>query len=222
MTSRSRRQFLTYAGLGGLGFAGVIIWACTRQNGTDKPVSNTNSPSNTSKALSTPECLSSKPESIGQPVFGVRAKIAIDAQRVAGDGAIGRLCIRSAWSTNQKSWIETGDLAYRDPEGDIFLCGRVDDMVVSGGENVYPIKLENVLMQHPDIEAAVVVGIPDPEFGQRLKAVVVSKQNGAIDSAILLDWLKPRVARYQMPATIEFRDELSYTPLGKIDRKSVS
>jgi acyl-CoA synthetase (AMP-forming)/AMP-acid ligase II len=97
-----------------------------------------------------------------------------------------------------------------------------DDMVVSGGENVYPIELENVLMQHPNIESAVVVGIPDPEFGQRLKAVVVSKQNGAIDSAILLDWLKPRVARYQMPATIEFRDELPYTPLGKIDRKSVS
>lgn len=172
--------------------------------------------------LATPERLSQKPASIGQPVFGVRAKIAIDRDRVASDGEIGCLCIRSAWSTSQKSWIETGDLAYRDPEGDIFLCGRVDDMIVSGGENVYPIELENVLMQHPNIEAAVVVGIPDPEFGQRLKAVVVSKQNGAIDPGILLDWLKPRVARYQMPATIEFRDELPYTPLGKIDRKSFS
>jgi acyl-CoA synthetase (AMP-forming)/AMP-acid ligase II len=172
--------------------------------------------------LATPERLEKKPASIGQPVVGVRGKIAIDEDRVASDRIIGRLCIRSAWSTSQKSWIETGDLAYRDLEGDIFLCGRVDDMIVSGGENVYPIELENVLMQHPDIESAVVVGIPDPEFGQRLKAVVIAKQNATLDRAILLDWLKPRVARYQMPAIVEFRDELPYTPLGKIDRKSMS
>jgi fatty-acyl-CoA synthase len=171
--------------------------------------------------LGTPKCLGKKPGSIGQPVSGVRAKIVNDSDLVVGDGIIGRLCIRSAWSTSQKNWIETGDLAYRDLEGDIFLCGRVDDMIVSGGENVYPIELENVLMQHPDLESAVAVGIPDPEFGQRLKAVVVVKQDAMLDSAILLDWLKPRIARYQMPAIIEFRDGLPYTSLGKLDRKSL-
>jgi fatty-acyl-CoA synthase len=171
--------------------------------------------------LATPALLSRKPASIGQPVWGVQASIANDGEQEVSSGTIGRLRIRSAWATQQKSWIETGDLAYRDPEGVIFLCGRVDDMVVSGGENVYPIDLENVLLQHPDIDTAVVFGIPDVEFGQRLKAVVVSKATTPLAEMALKDWLKPRVARYQMPVIIEFRDYLPYTPLGKPDKKAL-
>ncbi len=94
-------------------------------------------------------------------------------------------------------------------------------MIVSGGENVYPVELERVLGQHPDIETAAVVGIDDSEFGQRLKAVVIRKQDTTLDQSTLLDWLKPRVARYQMPAVIEFREELPYTSLGKLDKKSL-
>ena len=70
------------------------------------------------------------------------------------------------------------------------------------------------------LEAAV-VGIPDPEFGQRLKAVVIRKRETTLDQSMLLDWLKPRVARYQMPAVTEFREQLPYTPLGKVDKKSL-
>lgn len=171
--------------------------------------------------LGTPALLGRKPASIGQPVWGVRAKIVNNADREVSNSKIGRLCIRSAWSTHQTSWIETGDLAYQDAEGDIFLCGRVDDMIVSGGENVYPIDLENKITQHPDVESAVVFGISNQEFGQRLKAVVVKKQNTVLTPPILQDWLKPRVARYQMPAVIEFRDHLPYTALGKLDMKSL-
>ena len=177
--------------------------------------------------MAAPQVLGQKPESIGKPVQGVRARIVDSADQVVPDSvhgsskAIGRLCIRSSWTVSQKGWIETGDLAYRDAEGDIFLCGRVDDMIVSGGENVYPIELENVLLQHPDIDSAAVFGIPDAEFGQRLKAVVIIKKDRTLDLSTLLDWLKPRVARYQMPAVIEFREELPYTPLGKLDKKSL-
>jgi len=154
-------------------------------------------------------------------VSGVRARIIDESGREAAERKIGRLCIRSAWTTSRKSWIETGDLAYRDADGDVFLCGRVDDMIVSGGENVYPVELENVLSQHPDIDTAAVFCIPDREFGQRLKAVVKRKRDTRLDEATLLAWLKPRVARYQMPAVIEFRDELPYTPLGKLDKKAL-
>ena len=171
--------------------------------------------------LGTPALLSRKPASIGQTVWGVKAKIVNNLDQEVSNGKIGRLFIRSAWSTHQKSWIETGDLAYQDPEGDIFLCGRVDDMIVSGGENVYPIDLENILIQHPDVDSAVVFGICDQEFGQRLKAVVIKKQNTMLTPPMLQDWLKPRVARYQMPAVIEFRDNLPYTTLGKLDMKSL-
>lgn len=171
--------------------------------------------------MGTPEVLRRKPESIGRPVEGVRAHIVTESNQVVGDRITGRLCIRSAWATSRKGWIETGDPAYRDPEGDLFLCGRVDDMIVSGGENVYPIELENILVQHPHVDSVAVVGIADPEFGQRLKAVVVKRRDATLDPVMLLDWLKPRVARYQTPAVIEFRDELPYTALGKLDKKSL-
>lgn len=171
--------------------------------------------------MGTPDLLSRKPESIGKPVRGVHARIVNESNQEVSERTIGRLCIRSAWTTSRKNWIETGDLAYRDGDGDIFLCGRVDDMIVSGGENVYPIELENVLLQHSDVDSAAVVGIPDAEFGQRLKAVVVKKRDAPLDQSTLLDWLKSRVARYQMPAIIEFRDELPYTAIGKPNKKSL-
>jgi acyl-CoA synthetase (AMP-forming)/AMP-acid ligase II len=86
---------------------------------------------------------------------------------------------------------------------------------------VYPIELENALVRHADVAAVAVVGIADAEFGQRLKAVVVAKQGSPLDQVALLEWLKPRVARHQMPAVIEFVDELPYTPLGKLDKKAL-
>ncbi|MGL4423582.1 MAG: class I adenylate-forming enzyme family protein, partial [Gemmataceae bacterium] len=171
--------------------------------------------------MATPDLLARKPESIGRPVSGVRARILDPAGHEVGGTAVGRLCLRSSWTTSKQSWIETGDLAYRDDDGDLFLCGRVDDMIVSGGENVYPIELENVLVQHPDVAAVGVVGIADAEFGQRLKAVVVAKPGHPLDPAVLLAWLKPRVARHQIPAIVEVRAELPYTALGKLDKKAL-
>ncbi|HKA06749.1 MAG TPA: fatty acid--CoA ligase family protein, partial [Gemmataceae bacterium] len=171
--------------------------------------------------MATPDLLARKPESIGKPVRGVRARIVNEADQEVSEKAIGRLCLRSSWTTSKKNWIDTGDLAYRDGDGDIFLCGRADDMIVSGGENVYPIELENVLVQHADIAGVAAVGIADAEFGQRLKAVVVAKKGSQLDQESLLEWLKPRVARHQVPAVVEFRDELPYTPLGKLDKKAL-
>ncbi|MCA9061286.1 MAG: long-chain fatty acid--CoA ligase, partial [Planctomycetaceae bacterium] len=105
--------------------------------------------------------------------------------------------------------------------GDLILCGRSDDMIVSGGENVYPVELENILVEHPAVAMVVVVGIPDQEFGQRLKAFVQVLPGEQTDQEQLLSWLRPRVARHQMPAMIEIREELPATSLGKPDRKAL-
>lgn len=171
--------------------------------------------------MATPDRLAMKPESIGKPVRGVCARVLNASDQELGAHSIGRLCLRSSWTTSKQNWIETGDLAYRDADGDLFLCGRVDDMIVSGGENVYPVELENILVRHPDVAAVAVVGIPDAEFGQRLKAVVAVRKGSTLDKTALLDWLKPLAARHQMPAVVEFRDDLPYTPLGKVDKKSL-
>ena len=130
--------------------------------------------------MASPEILARKPESIGQPVAGVQARIVDHADLIVGTGMTGRLNIRSGWTTNQNDWVETGDIAYCDADGDLFLRGRVDDMIVSGGENVYPIELENVLIQHPDVDSVGVIGIPDREFGHRLKAVVKMKRDTTV------------------------------------------
>lgn len=171
--------------------------------------------------LAGPDCIGAKPASIGRPVRGVRVSIVDEQGEDVESGTVGHLQIESAWATSRSGAVATGDLAWRDRDGDIFLSGRVDDMIVSGGENVYPVELENVLAGHPDVEAAAVVGIPDREFGQRLKAVVVPKHAASLDAPALHTWLKTRVARYQMPAVIELHDELPYTSLGKVDKHTL-
>jgi acyl-CoA synthetase (AMP-forming)/AMP-acid ligase II len=94
-------------------------------------------------------------------------------------------------------------------------------MIVSGAENVYPLDLENILGQHPGIDSVAIVGIPDDEFGQRLKASVVRQSGNNLDSESLIQWLRPRVARFQMPAQVEFLDQLPLTSLGKVDRRAL-
>jgi acyl-CoA synthetase (AMP-forming)/AMP-acid ligase II len=172
-------------------------------------------------SMADPAELRCKPGTVGKAIWGVRVRLLNESDREVGPGAVGRVCVRSAWTADKKRWVETGDLAYRDADGDFFLCGRVDDMIVSGGENVYPVELENVLAQHPDVAAVAVIGVPDAEFGQRLKAVVVAHRGRSLGELALLDWLKARVSRHQMPRTVEFRDELPYTPVGKPDKKAL-
>src|SRR5262249_54349172 len=122
--------------------------------------------------MARPGGLGREPRSNGKAVRGGQTCIWNESGPGGNGGAGGRPRIKSAWTARRNGWTETGDLAYCDPEGDFFLSGRADDMIVSGGENVYPVELENALVRHPDVESVAVVGVPDEEFGQRLKAVV--------------------------------------------------
>lgn len=169
--------------------------------------------------MATPLDLQAFPDSIGKPIAGVRLRL-LDAEgKAVAPLQVGRIAIRSRWSVGGGQWMETGDLAYQDASGRLFLCGRIDDMIVSGGENVYPIELENVLLQHPQIAQAAVIGVPDAEFGQRLRAFVVWYAGQEASEEKLRAWLKPRVARFQMPASIVFLKKLPYTHLGKVNKK---
>jgi len=95
-------------------------------------------------------------------------------------------------------------------------------MIVSAGENVYPIEIEQELIDHPLIEDAEVIGISDENFGQRLKAFVLLKKNAELTKADLFEWLRRRVARFQLPKDITFVDHMPYTPLGKLDKKQLN
>jgi len=128
----------------------------------------------------------------------------------------GRLLVK-----RNHAWIENGDAGYRDRRGYYYLLGRADDMVVSGGENVYPAELEQLLMMHPEVEDAAVVGVPDVLYGGRLKAFVLLSSASALTAEELGAWLKPRAARYQMPKEIVIVESIPYTPLGKADKNAL-
>ncbi|KAB2336381.1 AMP-binding protein [Cytobacillus depressus] len=171
--------------------------------------------------IATPMDLKYSPYTIGKIINGVRLKVLDQNKKEVPPGTVGQFCVKSESSMKNRNsnWIETGDVGYQDQNGYYFLCGRMDDMVVSGGENVYPIELEKILNKHPLLEDVAVVGVSDEQFGQRLKAFVQPAGNTTLIKEELIEWLRPRVARFQMPKEIVFIDSMPYTALGKLDKK---
>jgi fatty-acyl-CoA synthase len=173
--------------------------------------------------IATPQDLKYSAITIGKKINGVRLKVLNKNMDEVETGRKGQFCIKNEWSmrNRKRSWIETGDLGYQDDNGYYFLCGRTDDMVVSGGENVYPVEVEQVLIKHPAIEDVAVIGVSDEQFGQRLKAFVLPVKNVSVTKEELYEWLRFKIARFQFPKDITFVDHLPYTSLGKLDKKQL-
>lgn len=174
--------------------------------------------------MATPLDLAKYPATIGKTIKGVTLKVLDESGTVSPDGRVGDLCLQSNWTMSNKkdNWIRTGDLGYRNSEGYYFLCGRVDDMIVSGGENVYPIELENLLRKHPAVADVAAVGVTDEEFGHRLQVHVVFQTNQEdMDVTEIKKWLKTNAARHQQPRDIIVHGSLPYTAIGKLDRKKL-
>jgi len=118
-------------------------------------------------------------------------------------------------------WLRTGDVGTMDEEGYIFLLDRKADMIVSGGENVYPSEVEAVLYEHPGVQECVVASAPDEKWGERVQAAVVVRKGATITEAELLDFCRERLAGYKCPKRIEFRETLPKSLVGKLLRKDV-
>ena len=168
--------------------------------------------------IATPDDLSKYPTTIGKPLKGLSIKL-ISKNNTIHEPS--ELFIKCAWSIAGKNWIATGDLAEKDNQGYYYLKGRVDDMIVSGGENVYPFEIENHLLKHEDIRDVMIMSLDDEEFGQRFIAIVVLKSNSVQTESTILAWLRPKVARFQMPKKIYIVDEFPITSIGKVDRKKL-
>jgi fatty-acyl-CoA synthase len=172
--------------------------------------------------LATPEDLQQHPDSIGKPIHGVEVKIINNGQEVS-DHETGMIFIRCNWTADNhtQQWVETGDMGFKNQQGYIFLKGRKDNMIVSGGENVYPEEVESVLYQHQQILQASVIGIPDELYGQRLKVFAVKKDSSDLSEEVLMDWLRNKVARYQMPAGIVFVESIPMLETGKVNTQEL-
>lgn len=171
--------------------------------------------------LATPEDLKQHPDTIGKPLTGVKIKILLPDNREAPAGMEGEICIRCNWSTHKHRWLHTGDKGYKNKQGYYFLTGRMDNMIISGGENVYPSELENILRQHPGIRDVIVISIDDPEFGKRLKAIIIPVSGNNTNEKQIMQWLKTKISRYQMPKIIRFTDRFPMNPIGKPDKEAL-
>jgi long-chain acyl-CoA synthetase len=123
---------------------------------------------------------------------------------------------RQAWSG---SAFSVGDLGYLDDDGYLFLSGRLNDMIISGGVNVYPQEVEDVLAAHPSVAEVVVYGAPHPEWGEQVQAAVVPAYGQPIDPDALKRWARERLAGFKCPRRIDVVDELPRTPTGKVQRR---
>ncbi len=173
-----------------------------------------------------------KPGAVGYPLFH------IDVQTVRPDGTktdpgeAGELIIRGGhvtpgyWNNPDATakaivdgWLHTGDLAICDADGCYTIVGRLKDMIISGGENVYPAEVESVMHAHPAVAEAALIGVPDDKWGEVGRACVVVKPGAALTEADLIAFMLPRLAKYKVPKSVVFVVELPKTGPGKIDKK---
>ncbi len=166
---------------------------------------------------------------IGHEIAGVDVRIFDDQDREVPAGAVGEIVARGRrvmkgyWGnpvateeTLRGGWLHTGDLAFMDEEGYLYLQGRKKDMIIRGGENIYPVEIEAVLEKHPQVAEVAVIGVPDAYWGEIVKAVIVLKQGEKATQEEIIDYCKRHMASYKKPALVEFRTSLPRNAMQKV------
>ncbi|MHA7664874.1 class I adenylate-forming enzyme family protein [Mycolicibacterium sp. HS_4_1] len=169
--------------------------------------------------------------SVGRPVPGIEVEIRADDGKPLDHGEIGELFIRGEQVSgkytelgsvlDEHGWFPTRDLAWLDSEGFLFINGRSDDTIIRGGENIAPAELEDVLVEHPQVRDVAVVGVPDPEWGQIIVAVVVPEADASPDPEALRQHVRAALRGSRTPDRVVFRDELPTSPTGKVLRREL-
>lgn len=171
--------------------------------------------------------------SVGMPLPGVEVRVVNpDTEDVLPIGDIGDVQLRGPnvfkgyWKQPDKTsasfsadgWFRTGDLGCLDADGYLTLCGRSKDLIISGGLNIYPPEVERVIMEHSAVNACAVIGCPDPEWGERVTAVVVLHQTESMTGDELMRFCREKLAPYKSPKSIVFRDDLPRNAMGKVQK----
>ncbi|APG62959.1 acyl-CoA synthetase [Sphingorhabdus lutea] len=174
-------------------------------------------------------------KSAGKPMPGVEVRIVDEDNRPLPNGEIGEIVVRAPlnmkgyWRNDAKTaetidadgWLHTGDAGLMDKDGYVFIKDRVKDMIISGGENVYPAEVENMLFSHPDIFEVAVIGIPDEKWGEAVKAVIVPQAGKQVDADAIILWAKEKLAPYKVPKSIDIIAAMPRNASGKILRREL-
>jgi O-succinylbenzoic acid--CoA ligase len=167
--------------------------------------------------------------SAGKPLLGTEIRLAA-ADGPVPPGGIGEILVRGPIvspgyldpadnARREDGWLRTGDLGRLDAEGFLYVMGRYDDMIITGGENVYPAEVEAVLQEHPAIAEACVFGVPDARWGAAVAASVRLRHGATAESQALIEYVCGRLARFKAPRRVHFVEEFPRTPSGKIIRQ---
>ena len=173
--------------------------------------------------------------SVGKPLAGVEIKVIDEAGKEVPAGTVGEIATRSnknmrgywnnpdatASTIDAEGWLRTGDAGYLDEDGYLYIHDRVKDMIISGGENVYPAEVENALYSHPKVADVAVIGVPDPKWGEAVKACVVVKAGETLTEAELIAHARTLIAGYKCPKSVDFIPALPRNPSGKILRREL-
>ena len=127
----------------------------------------------------------------------------------------------TAETIDQDGWLRTGDAGYIDEDGYLYIHDRVKDMIISGGENVYPAEVENAIYSHESVADVAVVGVPDKLWGEAVKAFVVPKEGAELDEKMIIDFARTQIASYKCPKSVDFIETLPRNPSGKILRREL-
>jgi fatty-acyl-CoA synthase len=183
--------------------------------------------------IATPEDLRAAPGTAGRPPRGTVVKIVVqDGERELPPGETGRVFVGNEMKfegytgggskDEYQGLLSSGDIGHFDRDGRLFIDGRDDEMIVSGGENVFPREVEDLLAGHDKIDEVAVIGVDDEEFGQRLKAFVVPRETDDLDADEVKAYVKQNLARYKVPREVEFLDSLPRNATGKILKRELA
>jgi len=202
------------------GAAIIEGWGCTGWTGTSNPLHGERVVGSIGKQLCDHD-----------PSINSEIRIVDDEGREVRPGAEGEITIRGDqipkgfWRMPNKTrsdyrdgWFHTGDIGRRDERGFIFLVGRKDDLIITSGFNVYPREVEEVLYTHAAVADAAVIGVPDGEKGQQVKAFVVKKPGAEVTEAVLIEHCRSHLSKYKAPRAVEFIDALPRNASGKVQR----
>jgi fatty-acyl-CoA synthase len=181
--------------------------------------------------IARPEDLQKNASTVGPVVKGVKVKILDDNGNELPQGDVGRIFVGNAFpfegytGGGHKQIIDglmsSGDVGYFDEDGLLYVSGRDDEMIVSGGENVFPAEVEDLISGHPDVVEATAIGVEDKEYGHRLRAFVVKKSDADVDEDGIKHYVRDHLARYKVPREVIFLEELPRNPTGKILKREL-
>ncbi|MCV7065177.1 long-chain-fatty-acid--CoA ligase FadD2 [Mycolicibacterium houstonense] len=182
-------------------------------------------------SIARPKDLSINPSTVGPVVKGITVKIIDDNGKELPQGQVGRIFVRNTFPFKGYTggggkeiidgMLSSGDVGYFDEHGLLYVSGRDDEMIVSGGENVFPAEVEDLISGHPEVIEATALGVEDKEWGHRLKAFVVKAEGASIDEDTIKTYVKEHLARYKVPREVVFLDELPRNPTGKILKREL-